>query len=125
MAMHNPGSRTFLAIVLAGIVVGFVIAAYFMYGGDTDTKAKMDAPAAEQPVAEHPADDVTPPDEMSDDMTPPDEMSDDEAIADDGFTSPDEMPDDAMPDEAHDAMTPAENPEEAVSEDPPPAPSNP
>jgi len=113
--MHNPGSRTFLAIVLAGIVVGFVIAAYFKYGGDTATKAKMDAPAAEQPVAEHPADDVT----------PPDEMSDAEAIADAGFPPPDEMPDDAMPDEAPDAVTPAENSEEAVSEDPPPAPSNP
>jgi hypothetical protein len=121
MAMHNPGSRTFLAIVIAGIVVGFVIAAYFMHGGDSETKAKMDAPVAKQPAAEKATDDVTPPDEMSDDMTPPDEMSEDEAMADDGFTPPDEMPEDAMSDEAPDAMTPAENPEEAVAEDPPPA----
>ena len=29
MAQHNPGSRAYLVIVLAGIVVGFVIA-YFV-----------------------------------------------------------------------------------------------
>jgi hypothetical protein len=114
MAMHNPGSRTFLAIVLAGIVIAFVIAAYFMQGGDSTPSAKMDAPAAD-----HPADHMAPADGMSDDMTPPDEMSDDEAMADDGFTLPDEMPDDAMPDEAIDT------PEEPVSEEAPAETPNP
>ena len=122
MAMHNPGSRTFLAIVLAGIVIAFLIAMYFMQGGKSDTSTKVDEPAA--PVAEQAADGVTPPDEMPDGVTPPDEMLDD-PLPDDGVTPPDEMLDEPMPDEAPDAMTPAENPEESVPENPPPAAPNP
>jgi len=147
MAQHNPGSRAFLLIVLGGIVIGFVIAAYLLSGNDSETGAKMDKeqPAVVAPVGEAPAepagnemsddmtppdemsDGVTPPDEMSDDMMPPDEMSDDlmspdEAMPDDAM--PDEaMPDEAMPDEAPDAIMPDETPEEAVPENPPPAPN--
>jgi hypothetical protein len=67
MANDNQGSRTFLAIVLGGIVLALVIAAYFMYGnkGDTNVKvqlpptqeqpAETTPPAAETPPAEAPA----------------------------------------------------------------------
>ena len=54
MANENQGSRTFLAIVLGGIVLALVIAAYFMYGNKPDTTA------VEQPATEKPAD-ATPP----------------------------------------------------------------
>lgn len=118
MAKHVAGSRTFLVIVLAGIVIAFLIASFFMRGGESDTGAKMEEPAATNPVAEKPVDDVTPPDRMSDDMTPPNEMSDDEAMADDGFTPPDEMPEEPIPDETADAMAPAPNPEESGVESP-------
>ncbi len=142
MAQHNPGSRAFLLIVLGGIVIGFVIAAYLLSGNDSETGAKMDKeqPAIVAPVGEAPAepagndmsDDMTLPDEMSDGVTPPDEMSDDlmspdEAMPDDAMPEeamPDEaMPEDAMPDEAPDAIMPDETPEDAVPENPPPAPN--
>jgi len=55
MANDNQGSRTFLAIVLGGIVLGLVIAAFFMYGhkGEEGVKGEQPAapPAAEQPAA--------------------------------------------------------------------------
>jgi hypothetical protein len=54
MANDTQGSRTFLAIVLGGIVLALVIAAYFMYGNKGDTDVKVQQPAAEQP-AETPA----------------------------------------------------------------------
>jgi hypothetical protein len=54
MANDTQGSRTFLAIVLGGIVLALVIAAYFMYGNKGDTGVKVQQPAAEQP-AETPA----------------------------------------------------------------------
>lgn len=54
MANDNQGSRTFLAIVLGGIVLALVIAAYFMYGHKGDMGVKVQQPAAEQP-AEAPA----------------------------------------------------------------------
>jgi hypothetical protein len=41
----EAGSRTFLAIVLAGIVLALVIAAYLMYGTRHETSVKMDQPA--------------------------------------------------------------------------------
>jgi hypothetical protein len=50
MADDNQGSRTFLAIVLGGIVLALVIAAFFMYGHKGDTGVKV-----EQPMTEHPA----------------------------------------------------------------------
>jgi hypothetical protein len=70
MANDNQGSRTFLAIVLGGIVLALVIAAFFMYGhkGDTDVKVAPPAtetpatpPAAETPPAEPPAAEQTAP----------------------------------------------------------------
>ena len=50
MANDNQGSRTFLAIVLGGIVLALVIAAYFMYGHKGETNVKVEQPATEQPA---------------------------------------------------------------------------
>ena len=50
MANDNQGSRTFLAIVLGGIVLALVIAAYFMYGNKGGTDVKVEQPAIEQPA---------------------------------------------------------------------------
>ena len=47
MANDNQGSRTFLAIVLGGIVLALVIAAYFMYGHKGETSVKVEKPATE------------------------------------------------------------------------------
>jgi hypothetical protein len=60
MANDNQGSRTFLAIVLGGIVLALVIAAFFMYGHKGDTDVKVAPPATETP-AEPPAAEETPP----------------------------------------------------------------
>lgn len=57
MANDNQGSRTFLAIVLGGIVLALVIAAYFMYGHKGDTNVKVEQP----PAAEQPAETPPPP----------------------------------------------------------------
>ena len=54
MANDNQGSRAFLAIVLGGIVLALVIAAYFMYGHKGDANVKVQPPTTEQP-AEGPA----------------------------------------------------------------------
>lgn len=48
MANDNQGSRTFLAIVLGGIVLALVIAAYFMYGNNGDSDVRIEQPAVEQ-----------------------------------------------------------------------------
>jgi len=50
MANDKQGSRTFLAIVLGGIVLALVIAAYFMYGHKGETNVKVEQPATEQPA---------------------------------------------------------------------------
>jgi hypothetical protein len=50
MANDDQGSRTFLAIVLGGIVLALVIAAYFMYGHKGETNVKVEQPATEQPA---------------------------------------------------------------------------
>lgn len=63
MASNNQGSRTFLAIVLGGIVLALVIAAFFMHGHKGDSEVKVEkpaaveeaAPAAQAPAAETPA----------------------------------------------------------------------
>jgi len=60
MADDNQGSRTFLAIVLGGIVLALVIAAFFMYGHKGDTGVKVEQPMTEQP-AETPAPPAEPP----------------------------------------------------------------
>ena len=54
MANDNEGGRAFLAIVLGGIVLALVIAAYFMYGHKGDTGVRVEQPVSEQP-AEAPA----------------------------------------------------------------------
>lgn len=51
MANDTQGSRTFLAIVLGGIVLALIIAAYFMYGTRTDTEVKVNTPATEEPMS--------------------------------------------------------------------------
>jgi len=66
MANDNQGSRTFLAIVLGGIVLALVIAAYFMYGHKGETNVKVEQPATEQhappaPPAESPMAPAAPP----------------------------------------------------------------
>lgn len=50
MANDNQGSRTFLAIVLGGIVLALVIAALFMYGHKGDSDVKVEQPVTEQPA---------------------------------------------------------------------------
>ena len=55
MTNDNEGDRTFLAIVLGGIVLALVIAAYFMYGHKGDTGVRVEQPAAETPAAPPPA----------------------------------------------------------------------
>jgi hypothetical protein len=54
MADDNQGGRTFLAIVLGGIVLALVIAAFFMYGHKGEKGVKVEQPMTEQP-AETPA----------------------------------------------------------------------
>ena len=136
MAQHNPASRAFLLIVLAGIVIGFVIALFLLGGDDSDTGAKMDetqAPSAEQPAADAAPDQPAAPppaaeapverpvDDMSDGMTPPDEMPIDAGT--DDMTPPDEMVDEPVPDTAPDAATPEPAPDAAAPEGSPPAPN--
>ena len=55
MANDNQGGRAFLAIVLGGIVLALVIAAYFMYGHKGDTGVKVEQPTSEQPAETPPA----------------------------------------------------------------------
>src|SRR5262245_2931708 len=50
MADDNQGSRTFLAIVLGGIVLALVVAALFMYGHKGDSGVKVEKPMTEQPA---------------------------------------------------------------------------
>jgi len=80
MANDNQGSRTFLAIVLGGIVLALVIAAYFMYGNKGDTNVKVQfshkaqptetaPPAADTPPAEAPAAET--PDESTEEPSEP------------------------------------------------------
>lgn len=94
MANDNQGSRTFLAIVLGGIVLALVIAAFFMYGHKGDTEVKVAPPAAEEPApppapvappAEEPAPPPAPPVEET--PAPADEMPPDEPD-----TMPEETP---------------------------------
>ena len=66
MADDHQGSRTFLAIVLGGIVLALVIAAFFMYGHKGDSGVKVEQPGTEQP-AEQPA----PPPAAETPATPP------------------------------------------------------
>ena len=54
MADDNQGGRTFLAIVLGGIVLALVVAALFMYGHKGESGVKVEKPITEKP-AETPA----------------------------------------------------------------------
>jgi len=82
MADDNQGSRTFLAIVLGGIVLALVIAAFFMYGHKGDREVKVEQPMTETPAAppavETPA---TPPAEMPAPAAPAPEIPAPEAPA--------------------------------------------
>ena len=69
MPNDNQGSRTFLAIVLGGIVLALVIAALFMYGHKGDTGVKVEQPVTEQPAETPPAAEI-PPAEMPAPETP-------------------------------------------------------
>jgi hypothetical protein len=55
MADDNQGSRTFLAIVLGGIVLALVVAALFMYGHKGESGVKVEQPVTEQPAESPPA----------------------------------------------------------------------
>ncbi len=46
----QAGSRTFLAIVLAGIVLALIIAAYLLYGSRHQTSVKVERPAPAEQV---------------------------------------------------------------------------
>jgi cell division protein FtsN len=75
MADDNQGSRTFLAIVLGGIVLALVIAAFFMYGHKGDREVKVEQPMTETPVAPPAAETpATPPAEMPTPAAPAPEM---------------------------------------------------
>jgi hypothetical protein len=89
MADDNQGSRTFLAIVLGGIVLALVIAAFFMYGHKGEKGVKV-----EQPVTEQPAETPAPPAETP--AAPPAE----EPAAPPAAEAPAEPPAAAAPEEA-------------------------
>ena len=63
MADDNQGSRTFLAIVLGGIVLALVVAALFMHGHKGEQGVKVEQPMSETPAppaAEAPAVEMAP-----------------------------------------------------------------
>lgn len=71
MANDNQGGRTFLAIVLGGIVLALVIAAYFMYGNKGESDVRIERPAIEQvpQTSAPPSEPVVP--EIAPSETPP------------------------------------------------------
>jgi hypothetical protein len=96
MANDNQASRTFLAIVLGGIVLALVIAAYFMYGNKGDTDVKVQLPLSEQPAqtvppAETPPSAATPSEEppAAEDEEPTEEPAEPPA---EESTPPEEQP---------------------------------
>ncbi|HET9572920.1 MAG TPA: hypothetical protein VFP29_04260 [Methyloceanibacter sp.] len=96
MANDNQASRTFLAIVLGGIVLALVIAAYFMYGNKGDTDVKVQLPPSEQPAqtvppAETPPSAATPSEEppAAEDEEPTEEPAEPPA---EESTPPEEQP---------------------------------
>ena len=96
MANDNQASRTFLAIVLGGIVLALVIAAYFMYGNKGDTDVKVQLPPSEQPAqtvppAETPPSAATPSEEppAAEDEEPTEEPAEPPA---EELTPPEEQP---------------------------------
>jgi hypothetical protein len=97
MANDNQGSRTFLAIVLGGIVLALVIAALFMYGHKGDTDVKVAPPATETPTPtpapEAPPAEETPPAEV----TPPAAETAPEPPAEGMPPEPETMPEEAPP----------------------------
>lgn len=124
MAQHNPQSRAFLLIVLAGIVVGFSIASLLTGCSESETEAEQ----ASEPTMEEKAQGTEPSSSveipmegMSMDETPPDEEPmDGEGMTDD-MSPPDEMIDEPLLDAVPDAVMPEPTPEEAAPETPPPA----
>jgi len=55
MANGDQGSRTFLAIVLGGIVLALIIAAFLLYGQKAETELPPPPTAAEPAPAPEPA----------------------------------------------------------------------
>ncbi len=92
MADDNQGSRTFLAIVLGGIVLALVVAALFMYGHKGDSGVKVEQPVTEQPAesppappaAEAPAPETAPAPPTAETAPPTEEAPVEEAPADEG-----------------------------------------
>jgi hypothetical protein len=106
MADDNQGSRTFLAIVLGGIVLALVVAALFMYGHKGESGVKVEQPVTEQqpaesppappaaeapaqetapaPAAEAPAPETAPPPPAAETAPPVEEAPAEEAPADEG-----------------------------------------
>src|SRR5262245_50096371 len=109
---NQAGGRTFLAIVLGGIVLALVIAAYFMYGH----KAEAPAPTPEPPKTEAPA--PAPAPEPTPAPTPP------PAPAPEPAPAPAPAPEAAPPAPAPEAAPPAAPaPEAPAPETPAPAPA--
>lgn len=111
MANDNQGSRTFLAIVLGGIVLALVIAAFFMYGHKGETGVKVEQPMTEQP-AETPA---TPP--AAEPAAPP---SAETPPATEMAPAPETPPATEMAPEQEEMPAPDETPDETPDEAPAP-----
>jgi hypothetical protein len=101
MADDNQASRTFLAIVLGGIVLALVIAAYFMHGHKGETNVKVQLPRQEQP-AETPSAAETPSSELPAAKAP----AEDEEPTEEPSEPPAE---ESMPPEGQPAETPQQN----------------
>jgi outer membrane biosynthesis protein TonB len=105
MPNDNQGSRTFLAIVLGGIVLALVIAAFFMYGHKGEKTVKVQPPAAEEPAAPPAAETPAEPPAAETPVEPPAEESE-------------------PPAEPPAAETPAEPPAETPAPEETPTPQN-
>jgi hypothetical protein len=104
MADDNQASRTFLAIVLGGIVLALVIAAYFMYGHKGETNVKVQLP----PSQEQPAETTTPPAAETPSSEPP--AAEAPAEDEEPTEEPSEPPaEESMPPEGQPAETPQQN----------------
>ncbi|MGE5260636.1 MAG: hypothetical protein ACM3MH_07140 [Actinomycetota bacterium] len=102
MADDNQASRTFLAIVLGGIVLALVIAAYFMYGHKGETNVKVQLPPTVDQQTTTPAE--TPPAAETPSSEPP--AAEDEEPTEEPAEPPAE---ESMPPEGQPSETPQQN----------------
>jgi len=120
MAQHNPRSRSYLLIVMVGIVVCFVIALFVLGGGDSETDTAADQDGEHKAQTSEPGHEDAMPGQdasseaqmrggagMTDDVSPPDEMVDEPLL--DGAPAP-EMPPAAETAPAPETPTGAQNP---------------